>query len=353
MISFYPGPSKIYPEVASFMQKAAKAGILSVNHRSEEFVDLSKKTITLLKKKLNIPANYSVFFTSSATECWEIIAQSLTQESSFHIFNGAFGQKWFEYAYKIRYKSIDYPFLPDSTLDVEDIFIPLACEIICITQNETSNGSQITDDILVALNKKFPEKLIAVDATSSLAGIDLNIAHADIWFASVQKCFGLPAGMSILICSPRAIKRAEAIHENLHYNSLSAMIERMNDWQTTYTPNVLSIYLLYQTLQITPVIKQTDKIIKQRAEKWYEFVSGFKSIQPMIVNSESRSRTVICVTGDQAHIKKIKASAKKAGITLGNGYGKWAKNTFRIANFPAISEKEITTLKKFLKQHIK
>jgi phosphoserine aminotransferase len=33
---------------------------------------------------------------------------------------------------------------------------------------------------------------------------------------------------------------------------------------------------------------------------------------------------------------------------LGNGYGKWKNSTFRIANFPAIEEFEITKLKEIL-----
>src|SRR5690348_5720298 len=97
MISFYPGPSKIYPMLSGFMQEALDNGILSVNHRSAEFVEISKGAITALKKQLHIPEEYSVFFTSSATEGWQICVQSLTIEKTLHIFNGAFGEKWFEY----------------------------------------------------------------------------------------------------------------------------------------------------------------------------------------------------------------------------------------------------------------
>jgi phosphoserine aminotransferase len=56
---------------------------------------------------------------------------------------------------------------------------------------------------------KIPDALIAVDATSSMAGVELDWQSADIWFASVQKCFGLPAGMAVMVCSPRALQYAE------------------------------------------------------------------------------------------------------------------------------------------------
>src|SRR4051812_13634072 len=105
MISFYPGPSKLYPNVAGFMQHACEEGVLSINHRSKEFIALSKSAIQLTKEKLNIPGDYSVFYTSSATECWEIISQSLVRKQSFHIYNGAFGEKWYEYSRKINLDS--------------------------------------------------------------------------------------------------------------------------------------------------------------------------------------------------------------------------------------------------------
>src|SRR5688572_22240560 len=97
MISFYPGPSRVHDEIPQYVKEAYKKGILSINHRSDGFMEISEKTIGLLREKLNIPKDYTVFYTSSATECWEIIAQSLVTKKSHHIFNGSFGQKWFEY----------------------------------------------------------------------------------------------------------------------------------------------------------------------------------------------------------------------------------------------------------------
>ncbi len=75
MISFYPGPSRVEDCIPEYVRDAYNQGVLSINHRSDEFMALTKATIQILKDRLNIPENYSVFFTSSATECWELIAQ--------------------------------------------------------------------------------------------------------------------------------------------------------------------------------------------------------------------------------------------------------------------------------------
>lgn len=347
MISFYPGPSKIYPEVASIMNQAVSEGILSVNHRSAEFVELSIKCLSLLKEKLNIPEDYCIFFVSSATECWEIIAQSLILDRSFHLFNGAFGEKWYEYTKRIRPGASAYQFTLDE-IPSNDISIPPSSELICLTHNETSNGTKIEDNFIRQLRDEHPEKLIAVDATSSMAGIEIDFSAADIWLASVQKCFGLPAGLGLLICSPSTMGRALSLGESNHYNSLLFLNEMMAKSQTTYTPNVLGIYLLRHILEKRREIREISSMITERAKRWYQFFEENTKYDLLIKNKSIRSQTVITVKASKDDVTQIKSEAKKQGIVLGNGYGPWAETTFRIANFPAHTEQEIEKLKKFL-----
>ena len=45
MISFYPGPSRIHDEVPRYVKDASTEGILSMNHRSDEFMKMSKNNI--------------------------------------------------------------------------------------------------------------------------------------------------------------------------------------------------------------------------------------------------------------------------------------------------------------------
>lgn len=339
MITFYPGPSKVYPQVADYAAEAVRSGIVSLNHRSAGFMDVVKETVRLLHDKLDIPADYHIALVSSATECWEIVAQSLTAHASLHPHNGAFGKKWAEYAYRIK---------PPINLSDADV--------LCLVQNETSNGTQISMETLAQFRREF-SSLIAVDAVSSMAGIVLNWTLADVWFASVQKCFGLPAGLAVLIYSPAALKRAEEIGENAHYNSLLFIHENFKNFQTPYTPNGLGIYLLMRVLEQVRPIAEVNAITKKRAADWYQFVdrelaatSGTAGRFSLLINDlTTRSDTVIAVQGSETDIKLIKSAAQQAGILLGNGYGDWKNTTFRIANFPAITDLEIETLKQFLR----
>jgi phosphoserine aminotransferase len=222
-------------------------------------------------------------------------------------------------------------------------------EIICLTQNETSNGTQIDFDTLASIRGAFPEKLIALDSTSSMAGINLPYALGDIWFASVQKCFGLPAGLGLLILSPAAIERAEELEDKSRYNSLLLMLEHIKNYQTSCTPNVLGIFLLNRVLRQIPGIEETDALLRKRME---EYLSLFPNagMRPLITNSKVRSTTVLAVECEPDLLQGIKAEAKGVGLLLGSGYGKWKSNTFRIANFPAISAPQVEQLVKFLGQ---
>ncbi|QMU27965.1 aminotransferase class V-fold PLP-dependent enzyme [Adhaeribacter radiodurans] len=348
-LNFYPGPSKVYDQVKDYLALAFEEGILGIQHRSEKFVEISKNTVALLKKKLNIPQDYYVFFTSSATECWEIITQSLVKQLSFHVYNGAFGQKWLEYARKLQPNSTGIAFDLNAEINVNELNIPAQTDVICITQNETSNGTQIKENNILNLLNRFPDPLIAVDATSSMAGINLKYIKADIWYASVQKCFGLPAGMGIMVCSPRTIIRAKQLNERRHYNSLVPMYEKMLNFQTTHTPNVLNIYLLNKVLEQRPLIKVIDKDLVQRAQQLYDFFQEqvTSNLTLLVENPDVRSHTVLAIKADPKLVEEVKRNATRHNLTLGNGYGAWAKNSFRVANFPAINDEEYEILKEF------
>ena len=347
MISFYPGPSRVHEEIPRYVKDAYEEGILSINHRSEEFMRMSEKTIGLLKKKLEIPEGYTVFYTTSATECWEIIAQSVVTTSAFHLFNGAFGKKWFEYTRRLVTGAKSFPFTTEGFIEAKKLRIGKE-GVICLTQNETSNGTQVSNEVIESIRGRYPGHLISVDATSSMAGIYLNFSAADIWFASVQKCFGLPAGLGLMICSPAALAKVKAIGENDHYNSVMFMAQMMEKWQTPFTPNVMAIYLLMRVMEESKPIREVSRKVEERYRGWVDFLSDRKTLRHFVSNEEVRSFTVIPVTAKETLITAIKSRAKKNGILLGEGYGDLKASTFRIANFPAIKKNEIKTLRTFL-----
>ena len=352
MISFYPGPSKVYPEIAQYVTEAYEAGVLSINHRSPEFMDIFRRTTELVKDKLAVPESYTVLVASSATECWEVISQSLGNENSFHIYNGAFGEKWHRYATHLTPRADALVFDPEELPAPTEIELDQSTELLCLTHNETSNGTALPTEWVKEVRSLFPDLLIAVDATSSMAGVLLPWNSGDIWYASVQKCFGLPAGLAVLVLSPAAVDRAEMIGEKRYYNSLLSIIEQSRNFQTTHTPNVLGIYLLMRTLQVQNSINNTHRTTKNRYQHYIKKISELQYAKLLINNDIVRSYTVIPIEAPPAIINQLRDESNHEGITLGNGYGKLKESTLRIANFPAITEEEIQRLTNFFKNFI-
>jgi phosphoserine aminotransferase len=384
MLTFYPGPSKIYAQVQDFLQEAYQSGILSSNHRSKQSMDLVEETVSLLKKSLSIPNTYHVFFVSSATECWEIITQSLNRVGSFHIYNGEFGKKWAAYTAKnMVFKQLENDLQSTTAEDFLSFdsllggnfmsiayenkkHIPNIAPILCVTHNETSNGTYIDKENMAIIRKKFANHLIAVDATSSMAGLNLDWQLADVWFASVQKCFGLPAGLAIMVCSPKTIAQAYEIQDRQYYNSLLAIHENMLQFQTTHTPNILTIFLLAKVLAMRENIEIIAKNIEQRATQMYACLRAnnyqilpiapiyYKNLSTKVDKSiENKinfaySPTVLAVEAEKEKIVAIKLALQKENIILGNGYGYWKDHTLRIANFPAITDQEFSILQEKL-----
>lgn len=343
--NFYPGPSRVYPQLMNYFQEAVETGILAQNHRSSVFESLFSMTKSLLKAKLNIPLAYEIIFVSSATECWEIISQSFVKSRSFHLYNGAFGEKWFQYAHKINPFTSGLKFDHNTLPDIDSI--KFNAELIALTHNETSNGAALPLAFQQKTRKQYANHLIAYDATSSMAAYNLAWENGDIWFASVQKGFGLPAGMALMVVSPAAVAKAKAVGDAKYYNSFNFILENAVRNQTHLTPNILNIFLLNRLLQHIDNMKVIDQHLQNRNQIFLTFINAQEGLDLLIKSTANQSYTVNCISAAPQIIKELKAQASSNGFLLGNGYADLNETTLRIANFPAIPDKHFNQLMNF------
>ncbi|MCS7086162.1 MAG: aminotransferase class V-fold PLP-dependent enzyme, partial [Bacteroidia bacterium] len=100
IVSFNPGPSALYPFAEELFREATTSGILEISHRSANFIRLFCETQELLRDRLNVPANYAVYFLTSATEAWNVVLEGCVGHKSIHCFSGDFGKRWFDCARK-------------------------------------------------------------------------------------------------------------------------------------------------------------------------------------------------------------------------------------------------------------
>lgn len=338
-VFFTPGPTELYPEVKSYIEKALDENICSINHRSSEFMEIYRSVSLNLRQLMNIPGNYHIFFLSSATECMDRIIQNCVEKRSYHFVNGAFSERFYKTAVELNKDAGKITVEYGSGFDFTEIKITNDPELICFTQNETSTGVAVDPLEIYKIKDQFPDSLIAVDIVTSSPFVNLDYNRIDCAFFSVQKGFGLPAGLGVLIVNDNCLKKAEYLKsKNVSigsYHNFISLLENEVKFQTTETPNVLGIYLLgkvSESLCKYGVDKMREETII-KSEILYDFFDSHSYLKPLVQNKPDRSKTIIEIdTGNKQ--KEIKKKLADSGIIVGSGYGKLKDTHIRIANFP-------------------
>ena len=347
---FTPGPAELYPTFAQHLQTAMEEQLGSISHRSQRFRAIYQHTDEQLRALLNIPKTHGIFFTGSASEVWERLLLNCVEHESFHAVNGSFSRKFYDYAHSLHKFAhrLEKPF--GEGFDAADIDVPEYAELVCLTHNETSAGVQMRPSEMHKLKKKYPTKLFCVDMVSSAPYPDLDYNLIDSAFFSIQKAFGMPAGMGVWIASEKCLAKAERLqkYESLTigaHNTLPMLWKNYRTFETPATPNVLFIYVLgkiaedFNKLGIDVLRKQTE----EKAKMIYKFLDKSDAFSPFVTAERHRSQTVI-VANTQQPAGKLIDVVKQAGMVVGSGYGRLKDAQIRIANFPATTAEQVNAL---------
>lgn len=346
-VNFTPGPSQLFFTVADHAREAFRSGIPSLSHRSKLFEEISSETTSGIRELLNVPAGYEIFFTSSATEIWERIIQNLVEEKSLHLVNGSFSKRFYEIALqlnkrpeKIEVKEGDgFSELPKNN----------STELIALTHNETSTGVSLPLELIHSFKANNPEALVAVDAVSSLPYPAFDFTKVDTVFFSVQKGFGLPAGLGVWIVNDKCIAKAEKLLSKGmsigSYHNIPTLKNNAAKNQTPETPNVLGIYLLNQVVKdfLRRGIETLRRETEYKAAILYQALDQNPLLTPFVKDKKFQSKTVI-VADCQSHTERLTKHLQLKGLFPGDGYGSNKKTQLRFANFPAHSKEQFEYL---------
>lgn len=347
-INFTPGPSQLYVTTESHVKTAFKTGVPSISHRSKEFESYYSEAVNGLKELFQIPNNFYIVFTASATEIWERSIQSLVVNESLHLVNGAFSKKYYEVAQQLGRRP--------ALIEVKDgngfqnVNLPNTNpELVALTHNETSTGVSLPIDFIHSFRDKYPNSIISVDAVSSLPYPKFDFTKIDMLYFSVQKGFGLPAGLGVWIVNDKCVAKADFLLTKGHsvgsYHSLPSLIGMTTKNQTPETPNVLGIYLLAKVTAdflfrgLTAIRQETN----YKAALLYQALEDVSFAKPFVKDVDYRSKTVV-VAETGAHTKAITEALQTKGLYPGDGYGKAKATQLRFANFPAHSKEQYELL---------
>ncbi len=344
-INFNPGPSQLYFTAEDHMRKAFREGIPSLSHRSKLFETTFGEAVAGLRQLLGVPDGWHVVFTGSATEIWERCIQNLVATHSAHFVNGAFSKRFYEIAVQLG-KQAQIVSVPEGNgfTDVPQT----QAELIAITHNETSTGVMLPMDFIHGFRVKYPSALIAIDAVSSLPYPQFDFDAVDSIFFSVQKGFGLPAGLGVWMVNERCHQRAVELRSKKivigSYHSLPSLISYSKKNQTPETPNVLGIYLLSKVVDdmlrrgISLIRKETE----YKAAVLYQALHQHPFIKPFVLQPGLQSKTVIVAAG--RHTEELSQFLAGKGLQAGEGYGSFKSTQLRFANFPAHSKEQVELL---------
>jgi phosphoserine aminotransferase len=352
---FTPGPSALYFTVEDHLKEALKQNIPSISHRSSDFERIYQSAVENLKALLNVPDNYHIFFTASATEIWERLIENCVDFESFHLVNGEFGERFYRTSISLGREAHKLESLPGSCPLIKDLLIAESHELIGITHNETSTGAAQPLEDIYKIREGFPDQLIAVDITSSVPYVNLDLSKVDSAYFSVQKGFGLPAGLGVWLVNDRCLAKAEARMsrgKNIgSYHSLPNLVEKAKKFQTPETPNVLNIYLLSKVTEdmLRRGIQQIRQEIDYKASVLYHTLEESDSFKPFVQEKSFRSKTVLVAESVNPSSQVMDKLSQK-GLQIAKGHGTFGELHIRIANFPTHSKEQVEMLADELKK---
>ena len=245
-----PGPTPVPPDVVEAMSKEM------IDHRGAEFAEMLRR-ITANLQRAFLTQNDVFVFTSSGTGAMEAaIVNTLSPgERILAISVGNFGDRFTRIA-KAYGADVNVLKFPDGeAVDPERVRGALkddpAVSTVLVTHNETSTGITNELEVIAGIVKGEFDKLILVDAISSLGSINLPVDawDLDVVLAGSQKGWKCPPGLAMISFSARAWKASETATMPKFYFSLAEAKKSFGLGQTPWTPAISLMYGLDHSLQ--------------------------------------------------------------------------------------------------------
>ena len=328
---FIPGPTHVREKILQ-----AQAAPM-IGHRAKEYSDLQAAVTTKLQQLLYTQQRVYLYACSSTG----MMEGSVRQASTRRILNtvcGAFSKRWFQMtaANGVPCDKVEVPMGQAITPELVDEALSKGdYDAITIVMNETSTGlTNPLADIAALIHEKYPDVLILVDAVSGMAGIKIEFDAwgLDVCLAGVQKCFALPAGLTVCAVSDRARERAQQIESPGYYFSYAQMDKKYEKHQTPATPAISLIQALNA---------QMDDILAEGLEnRWRRHEEMATTVQDWArryfgLYSDERylSNTVTNVENTRGiSVAGLNEELAKRGAMISNGYGDLKEKCFRIAH---------------------
>lgn len=339
---FTPGPVYV-PE--RILKELAKP---NDTHRSKPYSEMHQLAVEGLKKLL-YTKNDCLIFTSSATGIMEACIRNLIKqdEKALMLSIGAFGNRWHSVGLangknvikeEVEWGKAITPEFASDAISKEKY------SVVCLQSNETSTGVYNPIDNIIPIIKDSGA-LVCVDATSSMAGIKVEVDKLgiDVCLASVQKCFALPPGLAVCSISEAAIQKAAEVKNRGIYLDFITLLKKNKLHQTPSTPPIPQIRGL--VAQLDYILNkeglesrfQRHKQLGMRTRMWARD-ANLEMFPEKGYESDTVSTIKNTFNIDYSEMVNLMLSK---GYRIVNGYGDLVGKTFRIGHMGEITLKDL------------
>jgi aspartate aminotransferase-like enzyme len=245
-----PGPTPVPDDVVEAVSKPM------IDHRGEEFHAIMKRLTANLQKAFET-RNEVYVLTSSGTGGMEAAIVNVLSpgDKVLAVSIGNFGDRFSKIAkgYGANVTDLKFPEgqAADPTVIGEKLKADSTIETVLVTHNETSTG--ITNDLeaIAKVVKGEFDKLLVVDAISSLGSLRLAMDEwsIDVVASASQKGWACPPGLAMVAMSARAWEASDHGRMPRFYFDLREARNSLKKGETPWTPAVSLIFGLDYALR--------------------------------------------------------------------------------------------------------
>jgi len=238
---FIPGPTNIPEDVRQAMNVPMQ------DMRAPDFGELTKPLFAGLKRVFRTETGRVFMYPSSGTGAWEAAITNTLNEGDTVLMSrfGQFSHLWVDLAERLGLdvQAIDCEW--GTGVPVERYAAVLEADkthrirAVFATQNETATGvGSDIPGVRAALDACGHPALLFVDGVSSIGSVDFRMDQwgVDLAVAGSQKGFMLPAGLSMLGVSQKALEASRSATMRRCYFDFVDMMKVNDDGYFPYTP---------------------------------------------------------------------------------------------------------------------
>ncbi|MFA6197332.1 MAG: aminotransferase class V-fold PLP-dependent enzyme [Sulfurimonas sp.] len=331
---FTPGPVKMADEILAI------GGMQTPYFRNDAFSEVLLECEKNLLQIVNAPDESRVLFlTASGTAGMESAVQNLLceEDNTLVINGGTFGQRFVDICTIHNFKHINFKVEDGNFSDTKNLQMHHDATALLINAHETSIGLLYN---LSSIGNFCKENNILniVDAISMFVTdkLDMIEHNIDALIISSHKGLALPPGLSMVVLSPKAIKKVNPKHQL--YFDFNSYLNDGKRGQTPFTPAITII------LQLQARLRQImDKGIEAEINKAKEIAFYFRdSIKTLPLKAYSfhmpNAMTILTPTDEKSASTIVKDLDTQYNIIVAPNGGALHDKVFRVAHMGAMTK---------------